>query len=124
MKEVVEYITMGKFMDCAVVLQKVTNRPTEADEHLRGTSTRMGVGKANFIWKQVRKQQKAGGEIIQKSSRQRPQDVSSIADTFLAKFCLPHVSQKIFLDLSYEDIINCSQVDRHWERDRSVLDTT
>jgi hypothetical protein len=51
--ERVEYITIGKFVKCALVLKKVPKKPTSHPMLLRGTSTHHDVGEAYAIWKKV-----------------------------------------------------------------------
>jgi hypothetical protein len=51
--ERVEYITIGKFIKCALVLKKIPKKPTSHPMLLRGTSTQHDVGLAYAIWKKV-----------------------------------------------------------------------
>ena len=48
----VEFITMGKFMGCGLVLSKASNRPTDR-ESIRGTSTRASPDLAYHKWQRV-----------------------------------------------------------------------
>ena len=52
-QEVVMYITMGKFVQCALVLKKVPKKPTHHAQKLRGTSTNQECGGAYAIWQAV-----------------------------------------------------------------------
>lgn len=52
-QERVEYITMGKFMHCALILKKIPTKPTHQDEMLRGTSTTQDAGEAYSLWVSV-----------------------------------------------------------------------
>lgn len=58
--DAVKYITMGKFIGCAVVLKKTPKKPTSFDQKLRGTSTVEDCGKAYMIWEHVAKVKKGG----------------------------------------------------------------
>ena len=49
----VKYITMGKFIGCAMVLKKIPKKPTAMEERLRGTSTTLECGKAFALWQMV-----------------------------------------------------------------------
>jgi 4-aminobutyrate aminotransferase-like enzyme len=67
-RERVEYITMGKFMHCALILKQVPKKPTQQDELLRGTSTNHDAGEPLALWNLVRQQQKNG--VIEKRQKQ------------------------------------------------------
>ena len=58
--ECVEYITMGKFMQAAIVLQRIPKRPTQAAEKLRGTSTSHEAGRPLGLWCLVSDRMKKG----------------------------------------------------------------
>ena len=49
-KECVEVITMGKFLNCAIVLRKRPNKPIEVEEPIRGTSTHLDCSHACRIF--------------------------------------------------------------------------
>ena len=56
--ERVEFITMGKFLQCGLVLQKIPKKPTHRE--LRGSSTHYDFGKACMLWSMVSERQKTG----------------------------------------------------------------
>ena len=58
--ERVEWITMGKFMLCAIILNRIPNKPTGKSERLRGTSTVHEAGRAFCLWQEVSTRMKAG----------------------------------------------------------------
>lgn len=55
----VEYITMGKFMHCALILKKRPKRPTRQDP-LRGTSTAQSMAEPAALWNKVAEMIEAG----------------------------------------------------------------
>lgn len=57
--ECVEYITMGKFMHCALILKKQPKRPTRQDP-LRGTSTSQSMAEPAALWNKVAEMIEAG----------------------------------------------------------------
>ena len=63
--EAVKFITMGKFLGCAVVLKKISKKPSCNEERLRGTSTSQDAGGPYLIWEEVHKRIQAG-EIEQR----------------------------------------------------------
>ncbi|KAL3919560.1 MAG: hypothetical protein SGILL_003696 [Bacillariaceae sp.] len=65
--ECVEYITMGKFMHCALILKKRPNRPTRQDP-LRGTSTSQSIAEPAALWNKVTQMIEAG--VIPKRRQQ------------------------------------------------------
>ena len=56
----VEFITMGKFLECGLVLQKIPKKPTHCNQELRGSSTHYDFGKACMVWSMVSERQKTG----------------------------------------------------------------
>lgn len=63
--EIVEYITMGKFVNKALVLKKIPRKPT-AGEKIRGTSTMEDCGGPYAIWDSVWKLRQAGAITTRK----------------------------------------------------------
>ena len=59
-QERVKYITVGKFIKCAAVLEQIPRKPVAMGEALRGTSTKQDVSTAVFYWKDVRQRQRDG----------------------------------------------------------------
>ena len=57
-QERVEFVTMGKFLECGLVLQKIPKKPTHRE--LRGSSTHYVFGKACMLWSIVSERQKTG----------------------------------------------------------------
>jgi hypothetical protein len=78
-RERVLYITMGKFMHCALILKKVPRKPTQQDDLLRGTSTNHDAGEPFAMWKLVREQQKNG--VIEKRQKQVMEKMKLKEDT-------------------------------------------
>lgn len=58
--ECVKFITVGKFLGCAVILKQIPKKPTRAGEKLRGTSTSQHVGSALRRWERCHERQEAG----------------------------------------------------------------
>ncbi len=63
--DAVKYITMGKFIGCALVLKKTPKKPVPVEEKLRGTSTVEDCGLAYMLWEHIAKVKK-GGAILQR----------------------------------------------------------
>ena len=49
-KECVEVITMGKFLNCTIVIRKKPNKPIEVEEPIHGTSTHLDCSHACWIF--------------------------------------------------------------------------
>lgn len=82
-QEVVEFITMGKFMKCALVLRKMKSQPRETEEKLRGTSTELDCAIPYAVISRLLKDLKAG--LVQ----QRQKEV-------LQYFKIPEGSDKVW----------------------------
>lgn len=52
-KNQVAFITVGKILDCGMVLQPIPKRPTESNEVLRGSSTRIEASKAYQLLSEI-----------------------------------------------------------------------